>query len=95
MRNLAGGDAMTLIVEVHGPKDAVIWKLQKVEGVRRVAPEGPGLYLVESKPNLDIREDVVKAVMAEGFGLLRLEERSRTLEDVFIEALTIEQGDVA
>lgn len=95
MRNLAGGDSMSLTVEVHGPKDAVIWKLQKLEGVRRVAPEGPGLYLVESKPNTDIREDVAKAVMEEGFGLLRLEERSRTLEDVFIEAMSIEQGDAA
>ncbi|MBI5092607.1 MAG: ATP-binding cassette domain-containing protein [Candidatus Hydrogenedentes bacterium] len=92
MRNLAGSDTMSLTVEVHGAKDAIIWKLQTVEGVRRVVPEGPEVYLVESKPKMDIREGVAKAIAAEGFGLRRLEERTRTLEDVFIEALSTEQG---
>ncbi len=93
----------TVEVEVAGPRDEVTKKLESVPGVVSVQPRddggpspgppsGPFLFHVESRPDVDVRRDLAAAVCGSGWGLLTIRPVSMTLEDIFVQLVTEEEG---
>ncbi len=91
--NLAGGRSGQFRVEVSGSLDKAEQALKAVPGVRRVE-RGDGGFLVHA-PEPGAREKAARAVVEAGVGLRRLEPRERTLEDVFVEAISTEEREGA
>jgi ABC-2 type transport system ATP-binding protein len=78
--------ARRLVLEVDGPASLVRDAVAGVPGVTavQVRDEGPLRLAVETQPEADVRRDLADLVIHSGWGLLRLEEREPTLEDVFL-----------
>jgi len=83
-------------LRVHVKRDApqISEKLSAIPGVVGVAAEGtePGRYVVESKLGEDIREELSRAVVQAGWGLLEMRPLVMSLEDVFLKLTTEEEG---
>ncbi|MDR0294231.1 MAG: ABC transporter ATP-binding protein [Oscillospiraceae bacterium] len=89
--NLAGsvGGERTLVVRVAGPKDGVQSLLRGQDGVQSAQPlgemeSGSHDFLVESKPNLDIRKPLFAALAKAGYPILMLRPQDASLEDIFL-----------
>ncbi len=72
-------------------------KLNAIEGVLRVTPQSvsgdsESSYLVESNLGEDIREQLSKTVVESGWGLLEMKPLVLSLEEVFLQLTTEEQG---
>lgn len=95
MENLAGtGGAGALAVDATGPAEEIERVLRSVPGVKDVGREGRSRYLVQTADG-HVREAVARAVVEAGLGLRGLEHRTRTLEDVFVEAIASEESSVS
>ena len=90
--------SQTMYVEVDtGGTDAVA-ALERIPGVTRVVTAGeassdgqrPAAYEVESETGLDIRRELARAVVTQGWGLLELRPLRMSLEDIFL-SLTTEE----
>ena len=83
-----------VIVDVRGPKEKVTAALKGIDGVQRVTMtplEGStASYIVTSKRDEDVREEVARQVVQQGWGLLRQESISMTLEQIFLRLTTEE-----
>jgi ABC-2 type transport system ATP-binding protein len=93
---LAAGGAM-VAVEVVDPNGAARAALEAIPGVRRVEPgeaSGAGLaaFDVETDPGAGVRERIFDAAVANGFKLTGLHGKSVSLEDVFVQITTTEEG---
>ncbi len=78
-----------LIVRVAGPKDSVRHVLRSVDGIQFAdatvqAEKGAYDFLVEAKPNIDIRKPMFMALAKAGFPILQLKSMDLSLEDIFI-----------
>jgi ABC-2 type transport system ATP-binding protein len=87
--------AEKIAVTIDGPKDAVVNKITGIHGVLSVKPEdgangGPSNYIVECKLQTDLRSELAKEIVSQGWGLLELRGVSMSLEDVFINLVTQE-----
>jgi ABC-2 type transport system ATP-binding protein len=87
--------AEKIAVTIDGPRDAVVDKITRVQGVLSVKPEdgangGPCNYIVECKLQTDLRGVLAKEIVSQGWGLLELRGVSMSLEDVFINLVTQE-----
>ena len=87
--------ASALYVQVAGTPDAAE-VLQGVTGVRKVQradqhQEFSG-YEIEAEENRDIRTDIARAVVNAGLGLLELRPMRLSLEDIFLQLTTEDQG---
>ena len=89
----------TVEVEVAGPAAEVKRKLEAVPAVVSVAARdhaGAGadstVFDVESRSDADIRRELAAAVCGSGWGLLTLRSVSMTLEDIFVQLVTEEEG---
>lgn len=71
-------------------------KLLSIDGVQQVLPQaaadGEGLFIVESDLGRDIREELSKRVVENGWGLLEMKPLAISLEDVFLQLTTEEKG---
>lgn len=72
-------------------------KLKAIEGVLRVtcqtvSEDNEAAYLVESNLGEDIRERLAKTVVEAGWGLLEMKPLVLSLEEVFLQLTTEEQG---
>jgi ABC-2 type transport system ATP-binding protein len=89
---LKGAERVSLTVE--GPREAVREKLLTVSGVLSVQAENAGanqtIYTVECKLNSDLRQELAKIIVAQGWGLIELRGVAMSLEDVFINLTTQE-----
>ncbi|HET7466957.1 MAG TPA: ABC transporter ATP-binding protein [Candidatus Dormibacteraeota bacterium] len=88
-QRLGSGRLHEYQLEIRGDPDDVRAALQEVSGVEEVsitdAPE-PGVVQVTVTTRLsDLREAISKAVIDGGFGLLEVQARSLSLEDVFLQ----------
>jgi ABC-2 type transport system ATP-binding protein len=91
MENLAGSNDGSFAVEASGAPARVESVLKAVKGVASVAPEGGGRFRVVSKET-GAREAAARALVEAGLGLRALEARARSLEEVFVEAISAEGG---
>ncbi|MDP8924321.1 MAG: ABC transporter ATP-binding protein [Chloroflexota bacterium] len=94
-RRLRGGEAIQL--EVRGPRAAVAAALKSVPRVTAVqvdgAPrDGVAVYNVACELGADPREELARAIVDGGFGLLELRQAGMSLEDVFLKLITEESG---
>ena len=76
--------------EVRGPRAKVIDCLRAVSRVLAVNlaseghAEGGASYNIATDPGADVREELSRAVVNGGFGLLELRTAGMSLEDVFL-----------
>jgi len=81
-------------IEAEGEPEKLIPGLEAVEGVIGVQVEGSGparRYLVECRPDLDIRNELASAVVASGLSLLGLKTQEMSLEEIFLKLTTVEE----
>lgn len=68
-------------------------RLMQIPGVQHVFPNHPpGSFLLECELGRDVREDVGRLAVTNGWGLLELTSISMTLEDVFLQLTRHEEG---
>ena len=82
--------AKRLRLEVKGPSDQIIKRLQKIDGVKRVAKEGNYL-IVECPVNIDPRGQITETIIKSGWTLLSIESVDMSLEDIFLHLTTKEE----
>ena len=80
------------LVQVGRSGPEVLEKIRTVPGVLSAWEEGksPGGYLVDTEPEERIREEVVQAIVAGGYGLRELRPIGTSLEEVFVRLTTSE-----
>jgi len=92
-----GADRISL--EVEGPAPDVVSRLRSVPGVAAVKTlqqnDGRTRFQVESELKRDIRRDLARAVVQNGWGLLELHASTMSLEDIFIKLTTAEADTTA
>jgi ABC-2 type transport system ATP-binding protein len=85
------GTVNSVLVEIRGEPEAIGPVLQAVAGVARFQhqdlSDGWHGYVVESAPQVDVREALVQAVVGNGLALRRLELRRQKLEDAFLDVV--------
>ncbi len=85
-----------LVLEVEGPADAVKQALQAVPGVQslsvdRANGDGRIQLTIESGAGADLRKELARTVVNNGWGLLELRPIEMSLEDVFLHLVTEEE----
>ncbi len=91
---LAGNER--LVMEVEGPADTVTQTLQAVPGVQNISVDrangdGRVQLTVESSAGTDLRKELARTVVNNGWGLLELRPVEMSLEDVFLHLVTEEE----
>ncbi len=85
---------------VRRREGVVLEKILAIGGVHQVIPQtssqdgstGEGAFIVESDLGRDIREELAKAVVENGWGLLEMKPLVLSLEEVFLQLTTQEKG---
>jgi gliding motility-associated transport system ATP-binding protein len=90
MSNLTSAETASLEVEALGNAGAVEDALRRTPGVRNVAREEKNRYGVQAEG--DVREAVAKALSGGGLRLVGLRQRSRTLEEIFVDVVSTDGG---
>ena len=86
-----GRGAISLTVK--GPEAQVTAALQDMPGVARVVGRGEGRFLVEAGNGQDLRPELARLLVQQGFDLLELKTQEFTLEDVFLNLVTEEETE--
>ena len=86
-----GRGAISLTVK--GPEAQVTAALQGLPGVARVEGRGEGRFLVEAGNGQDLRPELARLLVQQGFDLLELKAQEFTLEDVFLNLVTEEETE--
>jgi ABC-2 type transport system ATP-binding protein len=86
-------------LEVQGPEAAVMTSLQGLDGVLSVEPQGSNSdgvfgYTLATTKARDIRADIARTVVQNGWPLLELRPIRLSLEDVFVQLVT-EEGETS
>ena len=81
--------AKRLRLEVKGPQDQIIKRLQRIDGVKRVSKEDNYL-IVECPINIDPRGKITETIVKSGWTLLSIEAVDMSLEDIFLHLTTKE-----
>jgi ABC-2 type transport system ATP-binding protein len=96
-RRLVGAERVALAV--RGPAQEVETRLRGLPGVVSVSPSptsnGVLRFELDVEPGVDIREDVAAAVVRGGWGLQELRSQSLSLEEIFLQLTTSEEGVTA
>ena len=82
-----------LNVEVRGPSSQVMEALRKVKGVIDVTRSGDGdrnTYTLQLRRGLDLRDEISKAMISNGWSLLTLQLVGMSLEEIFLHLTTKE-----
>jgi ABC-2 type transport system ATP-binding protein len=98
-RQLSAGRGIEVELSIRGDAVAAAAAIAKLPGVREVpaattAPDGEGRLTV-SIDSADVREALASAVVEGGFGLLEMRSRVLSLEEVYLQLTTTEEGTVA
>ena len=87
------GQGARISLAVQGPEAQVTAALQAVPGVARVNNRGEGRYLVEGANDQDLRPELARLLVQQGFDLLELKTQEFTLEEVFLNLVTEEETE--
>ncbi|MFQ6112815.1 MAG: ABC transporter ATP-binding protein [bacterium] len=87
-----------LLLEVEGPQKQIKEKIYQIKGVTKVEiadgqDDGRSMFTIESKVDVDVRQDVARAVVSNGWGLYEMRQMGVSLEEVFLH-LTTEEKEV-
>ncbi len=87
-------------VNVKGEPEQVVFCLKKVPGVLAVDKKtemslvgGGHVYVVHSRIDHDVREEIARAIVREGLGLHEMHPYSLSLEDIFLILTDEERGE--
>jgi ABC-2 type transport system ATP-binding protein len=78
-------------VTVQGPSDRIIENLTKMDGIKRVDHKGVS-YIIDVEKDTDLRAEIAKKIVENGFDLLELKRKSLSLEDIFLKLVIKEEG---
>jgi ABC-2 type transport system ATP-binding protein len=88
--------AETLYVQLDAMGADAVPALLRIDGVTRVVEadrrDGGAAYEVESEQGRDVRRELARAVVTNGWGLLELRPMRVSLEDVFLSLITEEDA---
>jgi ABC-2 type transport system ATP-binding protein len=87
------GQGARISLAVQGLEAQVTAALQAVPGVARVHNRGEGRYLVEGGSDQDLRPELARLLVQQGFDLLELKTQEFTLEEVFLNLVTEEEPE--
>ncbi len=94
-RQLQGSDRILLIA--RGPEAAIKGKIQEIQGVLRiesVKQDGDGHceFSIDTELKRDLRSQIARKIVESGYDLLELKTSSMSLEEVFLQLTTNEEG---
>jgi ABC-2 type transport system ATP-binding protein len=94
---LQGGERVSL--EVQGPVSEIISKLKAMPGVvsvQKIAEnDSRHRFQVEGELRKDIRSDLARTIVQNGWGLYELQSATMSLEDIFLKLTTAEESETA
>jgi len=94
---LQGGERISL--EVQGPVSEIMSKLKATPGVVNVQKiaenDGRHRFQVEGELRKDIRSDLARTIVQNGWGLYELQSAAMSLEDIFLKLTTAEESETA
>jgi ABC-2 type transport system ATP-binding protein len=94
---LTGAETLYVQLDASGADATPV--LQTIPGVSRVLPADPrtglGSYEIESARGSDIRRDIARTVVNQGWGLLELRPMRMSLEEIFLQVTTEEAPEEA
>jgi len=94
---LQGGERVSL--EVQGPASEIISKLKAMPGVVNVQKiaenDSRHRFQVEGELRKDIRNDLARTIVQNGWGLYELQSATMSLEDIFLKLTTAEESETA
>jgi ABC-2 type transport system ATP-binding protein len=82
------------VLKVRNPKSDVVEQLQTLEEVISVQTDDTGRFIIESKMNTHLQDQVARVVLDNGWGIEELKAVTMTLEDIFLK-LTLEDNEVS
>ena len=92
---LQGAERIT--IEVQGPAAEITSKLKAMAGVvdvRTIADmDGRHRFQVEGELRKDIRSDLARTIVQNGWGLYELQSATMSLEDIFLKLTTAEESE--
>jgi ABC-2 type transport system ATP-binding protein len=93
---LQGAERVT--IEVQGPVSEILSKLKAMSGVvtvQKTADSDGGRHRlqVEGELHKDIRNDLARTIVQNGWGLYELQSASMSLEDIFLKLTTAEESE--
>ena len=76
---------------IRGPREAILPTLAAINGIIRIEPQDDeGAYELEMQKELDVRADISRAVVQQGWDLLEMRSQELSLEEVFVQLVTEE-----
>ncbi len=78
-------------VTVQGPSDRIVENLTKMDGIKRVDHKEMS-YIIDVEKDTDLRAEIAKKIVENGFDLLELKRKSLSLEDIFLKLVIKEEG---
>lgn len=81
-----------VFVQVAHPEEGIVQALSSINGVTAVETRGNGIYEVECALGVDRRTDIATLAVQHGWGLLELRPMGMSLEDIFLQLTTSEEG---
>src|ERR1700756_358046 len=89
--------AERVYMEIQGPASEITSQLKKTPGVvdvRTVAStDGRHRFQIEGELKMEIRSDLARTVVQNGWGLYELQAASMSLEDIFLKLTTAEEHE--
>lgn len=89
--------AERVFMEVEGPSAEIMSKLKATPGVIDVrtleVANGRHRFQIEGELRKDIRSDLARAIVQNGWGLLELQSATMSLEDIFLKLTTAEEEE--
>jgi ABC-2 type transport system ATP-binding protein len=94
-RQLQGSDRILLVA--RGPEDAIKVKIQEIQGVLRIESakskgDGHCEFSIDTELKRDLRSQIARKIVESGYELLELKTMSMSLEEVFLQLTTKEEG---
>ena len=84
---------LQVYLEVEGPESEVMEKIHGVAGVLTVKPaNGESSYLIETMRGQDLRAELARTVVEQGWHLRELKLQDLSLEDIFMQLVTDEES---
>ena len=84
--------AERVMLRVRGETDDLPFVIEKVKGVQSVDVKEEGLVEFQFAPGQDIRPEVAKAVISQGYDLLEMRPLGMSLEEIFLELTNTERN---
>jgi ABC-2 type transport system ATP-binding protein len=94
-RQVQGSERVRLVA--RGPEAAIKGKIQEINGVIRIESSqseegGQCVYSIDTELKSDLRSHIARKIVENGYDLLELKTMGMSLEEVFLQLTTQEEG---